>query len=372
MRECTPRTTFALKICDFQLELRAARAAADQAGIAPATARHRRAAAQTTRQLPKTNSQAKNTQKKGTTPEDYVCYFYVVPHASQTSGFHCVEKEVLQLLLQAELRIILVTAPVRAVWLPITRRSQSVCAARSRRLPLASAWRLRKLRGTRAGPCWPSAPVLAPTPICQKKEHDLPDKKTSITVRSSFTHARTDPQEAQTQTHTHTHAHTHTHTHTHTNQQKNATARTHARTYARNSCLGTCPARKLLCTSALCNLLCLFAQSAPCKLLCASYAAEVALQVALRKLLCASCSPGNNQHSKTNTSTTLQISILACGLACGHSFSTTAAARSAWVTLLPATHWRTSSRRASARSWGWALAAVSCCSHALPCWAAPA
>ena len=72
--------------------------------------------------------------------------------------------------------------------------------------------------------------------------------------------------------------------------------------------------------------------------------------------------PGSNQHSKTNTSKTLQISILACG----HSFSTTAAARSAWVTLLPATHRRTSSRRASARSWGWALAATSCWSHALP------
>ena len=77
----------------------------------------------------------------------------------------------------------------------------------------------------------------------------------------------------------------------------------------------------------------------------------------------ASAKPQNyNQHSKTNTSKTLQLSILACG----HSFSTTAAARSALVTLLPATHWRTSSRRASARSWGWALAAISCWSHALP------
>ena len=78
--------------------------------------------------------------------------------------------------------------------------------------------------------------------------------------------------------------------------------------------------------------------------------------------------PGNNQHSKTNTCKTFQISILACG----HSCSTTAAARSALVTLLPATHWRTSSCRASARSWGRALAATSCCSHALPCWAGPA
>ena len=175
VRKCTPRTTFALEICDFQLELRAARAAADQAGIAPATARHRRAAAQTTRQLPKTNSQAKNTQKKETTPEDYVCYFYVVPHASQTSGFRCVEKELLQLLLQAELRIILVTAPVRAVWLPITRRSQSVCAARSRRLPLASAWRLRKLRGTRArATSW----TMLAISTCPRTHTHFPEKRT--------------------------------------------------------------------------------------------------------------------------------------------------------------------------------------------------
>ena len=81
--------------------------------------------------------------------------------------------------------------------------------------------------------------------------------------------------------------------------RSSATARTHAGTYARNS-WGTRPARKLLCASALCNLLCAScaAQSALCKLLCASYAAEVDLckllcarcsaQVARRKLLCAS------------------------------------------------------------------------------------
>ena len=64
---------------------------------------------------------------------------------------------------------------------------------------------------------------------------------------------------------------------------------------------------------------------------------------------------GNKHASKTNTSKTFQISILACG----HSCSTTAATRSAFDTLLPATRWRTSSCRASARSWGWALAATS-------------
>ena len=135
-------------------------------------------------------------------------------------------------------------------------------------------------------------------------------------------HSRTHAQTRKKRKHKRTHIHTHT-----------ATARTHARTYARNSCLGTCPARKfalrkLLCASALYNLLCASCavqvalrelrcgscsvQAALRKLLCASCSAQVArrkllgtsvllcascstahvrcLQVALRKLLCASCS----------------------------------------------------------------------------------
>ena len=137
-----------------------------------------------------------------------------------------------------------------------------------------------------AGPCWPSAPVLAPTPICQKKEHDLPDKKTSVTVRSSFTHARTDPQEAQT--------HMRTHTHKPTEKSNCAHARTHI---CVQQLLGHAPCaqvalHKRFAQLALRKLRCgkCSAQVALRELRCGSCSASCSAQAALRKLLGASCS----------------------------------------------------------------------------------